>query len=206
MARGLAYLHEKKVVHGNLKPSNILLGPEMDAMLGDLGVERVASNNGHSTSGTWKVGSSFRHLGNSKRSTLSQSSLEEPSPSPLGGNSWSQYQAPECLQNLKPNWKWDVYSFGMVLLELLTGRTLNESELVEWNDIVFAPEERNRVLRLVDGGVRGEILGKEDEVLSCFRLGLGCASVVPQRRPSMKEVSHLLDRIPYSSYFSTQPT
>ena len=41
VARGLAYLHDKKCVHGNVKPSNILLDADMEPLLADLGVDRL---------------------------------------------------------------------------------------------------------------------------------------------------------------------
>nr|KYP75327.1 Receptor protein kinase-like protein At4g34220 family [Cajanus cajan] len=41
VARGLAFIHEKKHVHGNVKPSNILLNSEMEAVISDFGVDRL---------------------------------------------------------------------------------------------------------------------------------------------------------------------
>lgn len=198
VARGLGYLHEKKHVHGNVKPSNILLGSDMEAMLGDYGLERLLIS-GESSS---KAGGSSRHLG-SKRSTLSQGSLPDAStasPAQSSTAAASPYLAPESLKNLKPSPKWDVYSFGIILLELLTGRAFTDRELLQWNNPVFAGEDRNRALRTVDCGLRGEVSdAKEEALLACFRLGLSCAAVSPQRRPSMKEAVQILDKVPSSS-------
>ena len=47
VARGLAYLHDKKWVHGNVKPSNILLDADMEPLLADgaaLAVRRIGSD------------------------------------------------------------------------------------------------------------------------------------------------------------------
>ncbi|KAJ3708118.1 hypothetical protein LUZ61_011823 [Rhynchospora tenuis] len=199
-ARGLSYLHEKKCVHGNIKPSNILLNADFDALIADFGLERLMV--GDPVTG-FKPGSSARLFG-SKRSMHSTSSLPDlsqmPGASPSGSGSTSligvpiPYHAPESLKNLKPNPKWDVYSFGVVLLELIAGRVLSEVELCQWNG-GFMDEERNRILRMVDPALRGEIDGKEEVLLTCFKLGFSCCAVTPQKRPSMKEVVQILERI-----------
>ncbi|CAD5168569.1 unnamed protein product [Musa acuminata subsp. malaccensis] len=193
VARGLAYLHERKGVHGNVKPSNILLDADMEPKIGDFGLDRLTSGDGGH-----RLGTSARQFG-SQRSVQSQSSLPDLSPpvagaSPCGSSSAAPYQAPESLQNLKPNAKWDVYSFGVVLLELLAGRVLSEAELGQWNG-GFAGEERSRVVRVADPGLRGEVEGKEEALLSCFKLGFACCAINPQRRPSMKEAVQVLEKI-----------
>lgn len=192
MARGLAYLHDKKFLHGNLKPSNILLSADLEPMIGDLGIDRLLAADNDA-----KPGASARHHFGSKRSTLSQGSLPDLSSSAAAGASPitaisapPPYQAPESLKNLKPNSKWDVYSFGMVLLELISGRVFLEVEIMQWN----AVEEKKRALRMVDPALRGEVEGKEEALLSCFKLGFACASTAPQRRPAMREVVPVLER------------
>jgi len=40
VARGLAYLHERKFIHGNIKPTNILLGFDMEPYIADFGLEK----------------------------------------------------------------------------------------------------------------------------------------------------------------------
>ncbi|URE28127.1 LRR receptor-like serine threonine-protein kinase [Musa troglodytarum] len=196
VARGLAYIHEKKSLHGNLKPSNILLDSDMEPKIGDFGLDRVM----------FGVGTSARQFG-SKRSMQSSISLPDLSSaagaSPSGGSSAlpfapRPYQAPEFLRNLKPNAKWDVYSFGMVLLELIAGRVFSEVELCHWN-AGFVVEERNRLLRMADAAIRGEVEGKEAALLSCFKLGFACCAMAPQRRPSMKDAVQVLENISSSS-------
>lgn len=200
VARGLAYLHDKKFLHGNLKPSNILLSADLEPMIGDLGIDRLLA-----TDGETKPGTSARQFG-SKRSTLSQGSLPDLSSltstgaSPITSISTPPpYQAPESLKNLKPNTKWDVYSFGMVLLELISGRVFLEVEIMQWN----AVEEKKRVLRMVDPALRGEVEGKEETLFSSFKLGFACASTAPQRRPSMREVVQVLERLLLASVSSS---
>ncbi|KAK1262281.1 putative LRR receptor-like serine/threonine-protein kinase [Acorus gramineus] len=201
VARGLAFLHEKKHVHGNLKPSNVLLGPEMEPRIADFGLDRLALGE---QSG--KAGVSARHFG-SKRSTLSRESLQDAPTvtgvSPVGsvGGSApasSPYHAPESLRNLKPSSKWDVYSFGMILLELLSGRVFSEAELSQWNAGLVV-EDKSRIVWMVDAALRSEVEGKEEMLVACFKLGFACASLASNRRPSMKEAMQILDRLPSSS-------
>nr|CAD1831766.1 unnamed protein product [Ananas comosus var. bracteatus] len=175
VARGLAYLHEKKCVHGNVKPSNILLSAELEPLIGDFGLERLVSGDGGPGSASYKPGASARLFGSKRRSAT--------------------VPGPESLKNLKPNAKWDVYAFGMVLLELIAGRVFSEVELCQWN-AGFVVEERNRILRMADPAIRGEVEGKEDAVLSCFKLGFACCCSAPQKRPGMKDAVQVLERIP----------
>ncbi|KAH0697458.1 hypothetical protein KY290_016194 [Solanum tuberosum] len=201
VARGLTYIHEKKHVHGNLKPSNILLGEDMEPKIGDFGIERlVTGDSSHKTYG------SARNFG-SKRSTASRESFQDftsgptptPSPSALG---ISPYHAPESLRSLKPNPKWDVFSFGVVLLELLTGKVIVSDEMGPASVIgatTSAEEEKSKVLRLADVAIRADVEGKEDALLALMKVGYSCISPTPQKRPGMREVVQALEKFPTNS-------
>ncbi|KAL8152126.1 hypothetical protein V2J09_021934 [Rumex salicifolius] len=205
VARGLSYLHDKKHVHGNLKPSNILLDLEMEPKIADFGLDRLAPGleSGH------KTGFSTRHFG-SKRSTCSRDSFQDaasfgPSPSPSASSigCGSPYCPPESLRSLKPNAKWDSYAFGVVLIELLTGRVLGPDDLATWmvglnmgeDDL---QENKTRVLRMADLAIRADLEGMEDALLTCLKLGCGCANPLPHKRPSMKEALQVLEKLPTS--------
>ncbi|KAL1133227.1 hypothetical protein V6Z11_A12G024500 [Gossypium hirsutum] len=199
VARGLAYIHEKKQVHGNIKPTNILLDSNMEPIISDLGLDRLLSRNG----ATYKPNnsSSIRFL-SSQRSTASRDAPSDhpttpTNPSPHAAATCSTpYQALESLKNHKPNPKWDVYSFGMILLELLSGRVLSTGELEQWAVAAASiEEEKNRAVRLGDMAIKGDMEGKEEAILTFFRLGFSCVSVVPQKRPSMKEAVQILEKI-----------
>ncbi|KAK4783610.1 hypothetical protein SAY86_007984 [Trapa natans] len=202
VARGLSYLHEKKHVHGNLKPSNILLGPDFDPKIGDFGLQHLLSGET-----SFKVGGSARNYG-SKRFTASHDSFQEatatglgygpsPSPSPSSVTGISPYHAPESLRTLKPNPKWDVFSFGVVLLELLSGKVVAVDELGQANGVMV--NDWSGAVRMADAVIRTDLEGKEDALLACFKLGLGCASPIPQKRPQIKEALRILERIPCGS-------
>ncbi|XP_022843733.1 probable LRR receptor-like serine/threonine-protein kinase At4g37250 [Olea europaea var. sylvestris] len=204
VARGLCYIHEKKHVHGNLKPSNILFGPDMEPKIGDFGLERLVMGDN-----SYKASGSARHLG-SKRSTASRESFQDfaggatpsPSPSAIGV---SPYHAPESLRSLKPNPKWDVFSFGVVLLELLTGKIIVSDETgpgLAIGATISSVEEKGKVLRMADVPIRADVEGKEDAFLALLKLGYTCISPTPQKRPTMKEVLQALERFQTSSFSS----
>ncbi|KAI9127805.1 hypothetical protein K1719_000798 [Acacia pycnantha] len=183
IARGLAFIHEKKHVHGNIKPSNILLSSEMEPVISDFGLDRLRPADSMVNRGTQP--DLLPHMGSSS-----------------GTHQMWPYQAPESLlqsvQVQQPKAKWDVYSFGIVLLELLSGRVFSDRELDWWLKEGGSVEEgKNRVLRMVDVGIKSEVERKEETTLVCFKLGFRCASLQPQKRPSMKEALQILEKIPY---------
>lgn len=200
VARGLSYLHDKKHVHGNLRPTNILLGFDMEPKIGDFGLDKLFLGDS-----SYKPGGSTRNFG-SKRSTASRDSFQDfvtgpsPGPSPSSISGVSPYLAPESLRSLKPNSKWDVYSFGVILLELLTGKIVVLDELGQ--GLGLASEDKSRTLRMADMAIRADVEGREEALLSCFKLGYSCASPAPQKRPSMKEALQVLEKFPTMSMSS----
>lgn len=201
IARGLNYIHEKKHVHGNLKPNNVLLDADMEPKISDFGLERLSMGKFG-----YIPGGSTRHFG-SKRSTASRDSFQDisvaatPSPSASSIGCVSPYHPPESLRSLKPNPKWDVYSFGVLLLELLTGKVVISDEYGPpvLAELAVGLEDRTRMLRMADPTIRADLEGKEEALLSCLKLGYNCISHVPQKRPSMKEALHVLEKITATS-------
>ncbi|KAG8049417.1 hypothetical protein GUJ93_ZPchr0009g2402 [Zizania palustris] len=205
VARGLAFLHDKKCVHGNVRPSNILLDADMEPLLADLGIHRLV-HGGHRL----KPAAAAGRFG-SKRSAKSLPDLSPPpGASPLAGPSGSgdasaHYQSPEAVKNPKANAKWDVYSFGVMLLELVAGRALTSLEVCQWSSASAATGEENgqQVFRLADAALRGEMAGREEALERCLRLGFACCAMTPHKRPSMKDVVSAMDRIPWHSSSSS---
>ncbi|KAL6209841.1 hypothetical protein ACLB2K_020780 [Fragaria x ananassa] len=199
IARGLGYIHEKKNVHGNIKPSNILLNSDFDPVISDFGLDKLMLSGMISHKGS---GSARGYFGSLKSAGARKGFNDMVPPvagSPIAtsssaGGALSPYQAPESLKNLNPNPKWDVYSFGIVLLELLTGRVFSERELADQWTAGSLMGEKNRVLVMVDVAIRAEVEGREDALQACLKLGFSCASFVPQKRPTMKEALQVLDK------------
>jgi serine/threonine protein kinase len=199
VARGLAFIHGKKHVHGSIKPNNILLNLDMEPIISDFGLDRLVLGNNSN-----KASSSSRHFSSQRFASTTQDlsiNASHYAPSNSSAASSLPYQAPESLKNPKPSPKWDVYSFGIVLLELLTGRVFSDGDLSQWTAGSIM-EDKNRVLRLADVAIRTNVAVKEDAILACLKMGFSCASFVPQKRPSMKEALQVLEKIPCSNVSS----
>ncbi|KAK1423015.1 hypothetical protein QVD17_18308 [Tagetes erecta] len=102
------------------------------------------------------------------------------------------YIAPEYAYTNKVNEKVDVYSFGVILLELTTGKEANNgdehSSLADWawqQALADAP-----IVDALDNKVKDTV--NLNEMTSVYRLGLWCTSKLPTDRPSMKEVCQKL--------------
>ncbi|XP_043717513.1 probable LRR receptor-like serine/threonine-protein kinase At1g12460 [Telopea speciosissima] len=107
------------------------------------------------------------------------------------------YVAPElACQSLRFSDKCDVYSFGVILLEIVTGRKPVEStvatEVVVLSEYVRKLLEDGAALDCFDRTLRGFA---ENELIQVMKLGLICTSEVPSRRPSMAEVVQVLESI-----------
>ncbi|XP_057837075.2 L-type lectin-domain containing receptor kinase IV.2-like [Cryptomeria japonica] len=105
------------------------------------------------------------------------------------------YMAPEIMRTGKATEGTDVFSFGIVLLEVACGRRpLDESAetekqvLVEWVRQLYAEE---RLMDAVDIKLEGEYNGEEMERV--LNLGVVCSHPQPECRPDMKLVLQMLE-------------
>lgn len=106
------------------------------------------------------------------------------------------YVAPELAQSFRFSDKCDVFSFGVILLELVTGRKPVESpaasEVVILCDFVRGLLENGLASDCFDRSLRGFA---ENELIQVMKLGLICTSEAPFRRPNMAEVVQVLESI-----------
>ncbi|KAI8020084.1 putative LRR receptor-like serine/threonine-protein kinase [Camellia lanceoleosa] len=105
------------------------------------------------------------------------------------------YVAPEYGQTWKATTKGDVYSFGVLAMELATGRRAldgGEECLVEWARRVMGNGHRAMIPVAVLGFGLAE--GAE-EMCELLKVGIRCIEEVPQARPNMKEVLAMLVKI-----------
>ncbi|XP_057762075.1 probable LRR receptor-like serine/threonine-protein kinase At1g12460 [Arachis stenosperma] len=106
------------------------------------------------------------------------------------------YVAPELAQSLRQSEKCDVYSFGVILLELVTGRKPVESPTT--SEVVILCEYVRSLLEVGSASncFDRNLLGfAENELIQVMKLGLICTSEDPLRRPSMAEVVQVLESI-----------
>ncbi|KAL5761260.1 hypothetical protein ACOSQ2_020098 [Xanthoceras sorbifolium] len=195
-AKGLVYLHEfspKKYVHGDLKPSNILLGQNLEPHISDFGLGRLANIAGGSPTLQSNRMPAEKPQERQQKSVSSEVATTN-SPSNLG----SYYQAPEALKVVKPSQKWDIYSFGVILLEMITGRTpvvhvgSSEMDLVHW--IQLCIEEKKPLADVLDPYLAPDA-DKEEEIIAVLKIAMACVHSSPERRPTMRHISDTLDRL-----------
>lgn len=108
------------------------------------------------------------------------------------------YAAPEYMATGHLYVKSDVFAFGVVLLEIMTGLTAHNTKrprgqesLVDW----LRPElsNKHRVKQIMDKGIKGQYTTKVATEMA--RITLSCIEPDPKNRPHMKEVVEVLEHI-----------
>ncbi|GMY36122.1 receptor-like protein kinase 5 [Fagus crenata] len=102
------------------------------------------------------------------------------------------YIAPEHAHTTRVNEKIDIYSFGVILLELTTGREANDGDehasLAQWAWRHI--QKGNPIVDALDEEVKEPCY--LDEMSCVFNLGIICTDTQPSKRPSMKDVVKIL--------------
>ncbi|CAN0879099.1 Probable L-type lectin-domain containing receptor kinase S.5 [Linum grandiflorum] len=171
VALALEYLHngcERKVLHRDIKASNVMLDSKFDARLGDFGLAR----------------------------TIAQADQTHHSTKALAGT--PGYMAPELFLTGRSTPETDVYGFGVLILEVVCGKRPVGGGQLDRDDyasnIVKWVWELYGTWRLIDAADRRMKTDYEDEKLCniVLTLGLGCCHPDPYGRPSMKTVLQVL--------------
>ncbi|CAN1844603.1 Receptor-like protein kinase HSL1 [Linum perenne] len=163
-AEGLSYLHHDTVppiVHRDVKSNNILLDGEFGARVADFGVAKIVHGVNKGTQSMSVIAGSYGYI------------------------------APEYAYTLRVNEKSDIYSFGVVILELVTGRLpvdpeFGEKDLVKW---VYSVLDQKSVDQVIDQKLDSSF---RDEICRVLDVGLRCTSSLPISRPSMRRVVKML--------------
>ncbi|XP_057494969.1 probable receptor-like serine/threonine-protein kinase At4g34500 [Actinidia eriantha] len=165
-AKGLAYLHEglePKVVHRDVKSSNILLDGRWNAKVSDFGLAKLLAP--EKSYVTTRVMGTFG------------------------------YVSPEYANTGMLNERSDVYSFGILLMEIITGRNPvdysrppREMNLVDWFKGMVASRRGEEVLDpLIQGQPSPRALKRV--LLVCLR----CIDLNANKRPKMGQIVHMLE-------------
>ncbi|XP_010910915.1 probable inactive receptor kinase At1g48480 [Elaeis guineensis] len=144
-------------------------------------------------------------LGNSFEAHVSDYSLANlVSPSDTPSHA-ACYRAPEVTDAQKVSQKADVYSFGVLLLELLTGKPPMQGfhdeggpDLPRWVQSVVQEEWISEVFDL--GLLRYQNV--EEEMVQLLQVGIDCAAQYPDKRPSMSQVVIQIEEVHRSSLAS----
>ncbi|KAL2322080.1 hypothetical protein Fmac_026459 [Flemingia macrophylla] len=109
------------------------------------------------------------------------------------------YVAPEYGHTWQATTKGDVYSYGVLVMELATGRRAvdgGEECLVEWARRVMGYGRHHALGRSVSFLLMGSgLVGGAEEMGELLRIGVKCTADSPQARPNMKEVLSMLIKI-----------
>lgn len=102
------------------------------------------------------------------------------------------YIPPEYAYTMRVTMAGNVYSFGVILLELLTGKpAVSEgTELAKW--VLNNSVKQDKWDHILDSNVSRTSLAIKSQMLAVLKVALGCVNVSPDARPKMKSVLRML--------------
>ncbi|XP_034710954.1 rust resistance kinase Lr10-like isoform X2 [Vitis riparia] len=186
IAKGIEYLHQgcdQRILHFDIKPHNILLDHNFNPKISDFGLAKLCSKEQSAVSMTIVRGT-------------------------MG------YIAPEVLSRNFGNvsYKSDVYSYGMLLLEMVGGRKNIDVSVESTSQVYFPKWIYNHLDIGKELHIRIEEEGDVEIAKKLAIVGLSCIQWCPVDRPSMKIVVQMLEgegdklTMPPNPFASTVPT
>uniref|UniRef100_A0A2P2P2G0 Protein kinase domain-containing protein n=1 Tax=Rhizophora mucronata TaxID=61149 RepID=A0A2P2P2G0_RHIMU len=172
VAEGLAYLHHDcvpAILHRDVKSHNILLGDRHEPCLADFGLARLVEDEHRSFSGNPQFAGSYGYI------------------------------APEYACVLKITEKSDVYSYGVVLLEIITGKKPVDPSFTEGQHVIQWVRDhlksKKDPVEVIDPKLQGNPDTQVQVMLQALGISLLCTSNRAEDRPTMKDVAALLREI-----------
>mgnify|MGYP004710096231 CR=1 FL=1 len=167
IARGLEYLHRgctMRILHFDIKPHNILLDDDFCPKISDFGLAKLCSR---------------------KESVVSM----------LEARGTVGYIAPEviCRNFGVVSPKSDVYSYGMMLMEMVGGRKNVSVKASHTSEIYFPHWAYQHMILEKDFKLHGVMTPEEDEIARKMVLvGVWCIQAYPSQRPAVSKVIEML--------------
>ncbi|EXB36794.1 putative LRR receptor-like serine/threonine-protein kinase [Morus notabilis] len=166
VARGLAFLHEEsplKIVHRDIKATNILLDRDLNPKISDFGLAKLDEEEN-------------THITTRVAGTIG-------------------YMAPEYALWGYLTFKADVYSFGIVALELVAGISNTkfgpDEDYVCLLDWALVSQQKGKLMRLVDPRLGSDF--NTEEAARMIKVALQCTNPSPALRPTMSAVVSMLE-------------